>query len=124
MKIKVYVDDLRKCPEGWTLARTNTDAIRLLHNQEVEEISIDHDICFYNRSIHFIKEVAETFKPIAYYLSVMPKEKRPQKVYLHSANPVGAHEMKRILEDAGIESEIRLSGVIYADEVLRGEYDS
>lgn len=115
--MKVFVDDIRKCPEGWELARTNTDALRMLATQPVEEISIDHDMCFLDRKKHILEMAAETFKPVVYYLAVMPKDRRPQKIVLHSANPVGAHEMMRILQDAGIESETSLSRPIYVDEV-------
>lgn len=99
------------------LARTNTDALRLLSTHDVEAISIDHDMCFIDRKKHILEMAAETFKPVAYYLAIMPKDRLPKKVILHSANPVGAHEMMRILQDGGVESETILSRSIYADEV-------
>jgi hypothetical protein len=108
--MKLYVDDLRKCPEGWTLARNNTEAIRLLATGYVEEISIDHDICVPN--VEFIdnsvrKRLAigeETFQPVAYYLAAMKPELRPVVINFHTANPAGATKMMDILTEAGIES--------------------
>ena len=108
--MKLYVDDLRKCPEGWTLARTNTEAIRLLATGYVEEISIDHDICVPN--VQFVNEVVrkrlaigeETFQPVAYYLATMPESMRPSTINFHTANPEGAAKMKSILDAAGISS--------------------
>lgn len=107
--MKLYVDDLRKCPEGWTLARTNTDAIRFLYwNSPLEEISIDHDIC-----VPFAGELSdgvrrrlqigqETFQPVVYYICIMPYEKRPKKVTIHTANVQAGKQMVALLEDSGI----------------------
>jgi hypothetical protein len=108
--MKLWVDDLRRCPDGWTLARNNTEAIRLLATGYVEEISVDHDIC-----VPFSGELSdgvrrrleigkETFQPVAYYLSVMPESMRPLKITFHTANPDGAAKMMSLLKAAGIES--------------------
>lgn len=113
--MRLYVDDLRKCPEGWTLARTNTEAIRLLATGYVEEVSIDHDICVVNFST--ISEPVrrrlaigeETFQPVIYYIALMKPEDRPKKIIIHTANPAAAIRMAGILFDAGIESEIKES---------------
>ena len=42
--MKVYLDDNRPCPEGWTLVRWPEEAITLLKTGEVTEISLDHDL--------------------------------------------------------------------------------
>lgn len=42
--MKVFVDDFRECPAGWTVARTNSEAIRLLFSGVVDEISLDYDV--------------------------------------------------------------------------------
>jgi len=118
LTMKLYVDDIRKCPEGWQLARTNDRAIYFLHNCNVEEISIDHDICFYDRPKRILEPSDETFRPVAYYIAVMPAERRPKKITLHTANPWGAKELKAILNQVGIECEVSLSAPIYMDEVL------
>lgn len=101
---------MRKCPEGWTLARTNTEAIRLLSTGYVEAVSIDHDICVpfsgeLSASIKRRLEIGkETFQPVAFYLSVMPEAMRPKVIKFHTANPLGAEKMMSILKAAGIES--------------------
>lgn len=108
--MKLYVDDLRRCPEGWTLARTNTEAIRLLAMGYVIEISIDHDICTpfsgdISKSVRRRLMIGqETFKPVVYYIAAMNKEFRPGKINFHTANPVGAKEMMKILKDSEIDS--------------------
>lgn len=107
--MKLYVDDLRKCPEGWELARTNTEAIRLLSTGYVEEISIDHDICVPN--VEFIAEGVkkrlqigqETFQPVVYYIIAMNPEFRPKTVTMHTANVDAGVRMVHMLKRAGID---------------------
>jgi len=110
--LKLYVDDLRKVPDNtWTLARTNTEAIRLLATLHVEEISIDHDICI--PRVEFVKEEVrkrlaigeETFEPVVYYIVLMKPEDRPKKITIHSSNYPASLRMQGILSDVGIDSE-------------------
>ena len=113
--MKLYVDDMRICPDGWELARTNTEAIRLLATGYVEEISCDHDICVPN--VQNIGEAVrkrlqigqETFQPVIYYICLMKPEDRPKKITLHTANEPAAIRMSGILYDAGIDCEIKES---------------
>jgi hypothetical protein len=42
--VKLYLDDERACPEGWVLVKTAEEAILMLDTQDVEEISLDHDL--------------------------------------------------------------------------------
>jgi hypothetical protein len=42
--MKVFLDDERAAPEGWTLVRWPEEAIALLEAGEVEELSLDHDL--------------------------------------------------------------------------------
>lgn len=43
-KIKLYLDDCRECPEGWTIAKNYNEAVQLMNNCEVEHMSLDHDL--------------------------------------------------------------------------------
>ena len=43
-KIKVFLDDCRPTPAGWTHARWPEDVISLLQTGNVTEISLDHDL--------------------------------------------------------------------------------
>jgi hypothetical protein len=102
--MRLYIDDLRKCPEGWTLARTITEAIRLLASGYVTEVSCDHDIIACPKVCCSQRMGEETYQPVAYYLACMPKELRPTIINFHTANPAGAMRMQGILKDAGIDS--------------------
>lgn len=98
--MKLYVDDLRKCPEGWEIARTVSDAIRTLAGGTVLEVSLDHDIAFQGR--HGLE--LETFEGVAWYIAAMWT---PPKVTIHTANTPAANIMAAILRAAGIDSTIK-----------------
>jgi hypothetical protein len=100
--IKLYVDDKRNAPDGWHLAKTITEAIRILATVPVEEISLDHDISY--RVFDIVTEDfyevdgQETFEPVVRYLALMPENIRP-KFSVHSANPCAYDKYKNILEN-------------------------
>lgn len=87
--MKLFVDDMRKAPEGWHVARSNERAIALLAKGFVDEVSLDHDI---------IGSPEESFTPVAYYISVMPESLRPKIVYIHTGNETGYRKMEAILD--------------------------
>lgn len=97
--MKLYVDDLRRCPEGWKLSRTITDAISHLFNGRVREVSLDHDICYIRGTD--IRMHKENFMPVCYVLCLLPPERRPTKVRIHTANVDAGWKMVNLLEKAG-----------------------
>lgn len=42
--IHVYMDDFRRCPKGFVLARTTEECIQLLEQSKVGILSLDHDM--------------------------------------------------------------------------------
>lgn len=42
--MKLWHDDIRRPPAGWTWARTNGEALELLRSGTVVEASLDHDL--------------------------------------------------------------------------------
>ena len=112
--MKLYVDDLRRLPDdSWTLARNNTEAIRLLATGHVEEISIDHDICvpFSGELSEGVKRRlqigGETFQPVVYYIIAMAPTLRPKKITMHTANVHAGKLMIDLMKDAGIHAEYK-----------------
>lgn len=91
--MKLFVDDFRECPEGWTLARTVTEAIRLIHTHQPEEISLDHDIrvCANKRCANR----GETFEPVARFLAAYGYN--PRRVIFHTGNCGAAYKMAEML---------------------------
>lgn len=43
-KVNVYVDDQRRCPKGFVLARNADECLSLLESCEVHILSLDHDL--------------------------------------------------------------------------------
>lgn len=92
-KIKLFVDDLRPCPDGWHLARTITEAIRILHNMFVSEVSLDYDIVFKRNKR--LPEGSETFEPVARYIALLKHP--PTIIRIHTGNQDGAVILSEIL---------------------------
>ena len=91
--IKIWVDDLRECPEGYTLAKSVNEAKQLVvyceqEGIEVEVLDLDHDLGDYypdgGDAIKLLDWLAEreSFYPIK----------------IHTANPVGRANMQRMIE--------------------------
>jgi hypothetical protein len=123
--LKLFVDDYREPPEGFHLAKTITEAIRILSGPiEVSVVSLDHDI-IYREGKHSFSE--ETFATVARYIAIMPKERLPKIVYLHTANEHGAEDMEAILN--GIVTTIVISGSYdlsrkdYKEQILKLEQE-
>ena len=94
--MKIFIDDVRECPDGWNLCRTAERAINLIDKQYaiISEISFDHDLgegltgydvaCFIEKQIFTGK------------MKHIPKWK------IHSANPVGRQNIERAMKSAEI----------------------
>lgn len=91
--MKVWLDDERPAPPGWTRARTPNDVVALILAEEpfggVEEISLDHDLgdddgagTGYDVLVWIERELH------AGYLARVPR------LYVHSANPPARKRME------------------------------
>lgn len=87
MSYKLYLDDLRDCPEGFILARSSEDAITIVEIRGMPEfISLDHDLGQEDTSMVFLKWLSNNFdKPSFNYI-------------VHSANPVGSENIISFIE--------------------------
>lgn len=86
---KLYVDDVRPCPEGWDLALNFHQAITMLEATEYAEVSLDHDLGSYYGN----KEM--TGRDILNWLIMVKIQGgyTPPIVHVHSANPAGRDTM-------------------------------
>lgn len=109
--LKIFVDDLRNPPDDtWIVARTVTEAIRILATMPVGEISLDHDISHQvsldgnSRPYH----CSEDFTAVAYFLGerypTYSSAKQPPKITIHSANSIGAERIQNILTSYGLSA--------------------
>ncbi len=115
----LFVDDQRTGLEKFEVARTITEAIRLLSENNVECLSLDHDIqlvpTFTGGSVRQMS--AESYEPVARYVALMKRANQPKIIFIHTANPNGARNMTRIL--SGSASKIvRVSPIGYEEDIL------
>ena len=85
--MKVFLDDERPCPEGWTLVRWPDEAIELLKTGEVTEISLDHDLGDDERGTGYdvVLWIEEQVFTRGFY---------PPKMSVHSANSSARQKME------------------------------
>lgn len=96
--MKVYLDDMRPAPPGWTLVRWPAEAIALLEAGDVEEISLDHDLGDDERGTGY--QVLLWIEE-----AVANRGFRPPLMRVHSANSSARHKMEAAIRAIG-----RLSG--------------
>lgn len=91
--MRLWLDDLRPAPDGWTHARTAAEAMALLAHGDVEEVSLDHDLG---------PEEAGPGYAVAAWIEEAAAFGRipPLRWSVHSANPVGRERMAAALESA------------------------
>ncbi|MGO9833558.1 MAG: YpsA SLOG family protein [Polyangiaceae bacterium] len=89
---RIWLDDVRPEPAGWTRAKTAREAIALLEAGGVEAISLDHDLgdettCGTGYEVTcWIEEAVATRGFV------------PPTIHIHSANVVGRERMQRAIE--------------------------
>lgn len=86
--MKLYLDDIRTAPEGWTRVYWPDEAIALLQQGNVTDISLDHDLGDDSRGTGYdvVKWIEE---------AVITRGFVPPQIIIHSANPVGRDRMQR-----------------------------
>jgi len=91
-EVRVWLDDIRPAPEGWTRAYTAREAIELLEAGGVEEISLDHDLGD--------EVTCGTGYEVACWIeeAVALRGFEPPAIRIHSANVVGRERMQRAIE--------------------------
>ena len=112
--MNLFIDDQRVPPEGWEVARTVTDAIRILSSSPPEAISLDHDIAVNQSPLHTFSD--ENFSAVCQYLILMKNP--PKLIFLHTASRYGCENMKSILSKT--ESKVvRISPMDYEQEIRK-----
>jgi hypothetical protein len=91
--VRVWLDDERTAPDGWVHVKTAAEAIALLEEGGVVELSLDHDLG---------DDAAGTGYDVATWLEEAAHGGRVAAVRwrVHSANPVGRERMERALSNA------------------------
>ena len=89
--MKLYVDDIRIAPEGWTQAWNADEAVEFLETGTVAELSLDHDLG---------DPDALTGYDIMCWLEAMMYEEKFSlpEINFHTANPTGRDNMQACLD--------------------------
>jgi len=87
--IKIWLDDLRKAKKDWITIICAEDAIALLKEGIVKEISLDHDLGLQKTGYDVINWIEK---------EVMTKGFNPPIIHIHTDNPVGRKAMKVVAE--------------------------
>ena len=97
--MKIWIDDVRPAPEGYFLCQSVNEAKRWIEASEVhlsalatiELIDIDHD------AGQFATDGGDYIK----LLDWLEETGRSYPIHIHSQNPVGVENMRRIIERNG-----------------------
>lgn len=87
--MKIFLDDLRKPPDGWALLLTAKHCIMALKTQYVDEISLDHDLGLEDETGYDVLLWIEE--------QVITKGYIPPKIRIHTANISARHKMELAL---------------------------
>lgn len=104
-EINLYVDDIRRCPDGFVVARHYDEAIELLNNNTINILSLDHDLGIDEYGVE--KNGYDIVKYICEH-GISPK-----KIYIHTDNVVGRDNMYYTLIGARSRGFIDSSTEIY-----------
>ena len=85
--MKVYLDDVRPIPDGWSGARWPNEVIDLLKTGEVTHISLDHDLGDDDRGTGY--DVLLWIEEQVYTNNFKPPE-----MFVHSSNSSAVAKMK------------------------------
>lgn len=91
--MKLWLDDVRPAPEGWTAVQNAADAIAVLRSGCVELVSLDHDLG--------PTEAGTGYDVAAWIEEQAASCALPRVMWrVHSANPVGVRRMEVALRNA------------------------
>jgi hypothetical protein len=96
--MKLWLDDLRPAPDGFTLAKSRDEAIALLKTGEVEFASLDHDILWDEGGDGEMWEERRTGLAVVIWMrdhGVWPKD----GVAVHSSNKLGRARMQALIDE-------------------------
>ncbi len=84
--MKIYLDDKRKEPDGWVRTYSDYETINLLKNNQVKELSLDHDLGENCGNGYNVLLWIESRVATSNYI--------PPRIYIHTANPSARIKME------------------------------
>jgi hypothetical protein len=113
--LNLYVDDLRDCPDGYTIVRNIDEAIYYIENFKIQILSLDHDLG---------EDSEGNLLPTGYDLVkyICEKGLRADKIYIHTDNGVGRENMFHTLKAAQRRGFIDSDIEIYHYSITQNKY--
>lgn len=108
--INVYLDDWRRCPEGFVLAKNAEECLLLLEHEEVDILSLDHDL-----GIH---EATGT----DLVMEMVQRGLYAKRIFLHTSSLIGRQRMYELLY-LNKPEDVQLYNGPMTDEVLKEASD-
>ena len=99
--MKLFLDDKRISFKGFQLVTNYQDCIKLLDTKTIEIISLDHDL-----------GTKKSGYDVALYM--VQNDIYPKFIYIHTANPVGAHNIYQLL-DHYAPKDVKIQIINYLD---------
>lgn len=92
--MKLWIDDVREAPKGYEWCKSVNESIEFLKTHtDIEVVDIDHDAgTYYSDGGDYIK-----------ILDYMVENNLNYPVHIHSMNPVGVENMRRLLKRFNIK---------------------
>lgn len=84
----LWIDDLRPAPSGWVWVKSSTEAIGVLTVSAFDAVSLDHDL-----------GGDDTTRPVVLWFC--ENDLWPERVHVHTANPVGREWLTGMAERYG-----------------------
>lgn len=89
--MKLWIDDLRTPPSGWTWAKTPDEAIDIINtSNKIDAISLDHDLGEDSDGQSL------STRPVLLFL--IENEIPVGEVFVHTANPVGGQWLREMID--------------------------
>lgn len=90
--MKIYLDDIRAAPRGWTRTYTVDETIEALRSGKVTQLSLDYDLDYTDPG----RKGLEVLTWIARIHGADPSYPLP-RLHIHTANPDGAALMAKVI---------------------------
>lgn len=99
MALKLYLDDVRQPPDGWLVFRPADLPIFMHLARHADFISFDHDLGLDPDGKEYLSgyDVLTKLEKMALEKSIWSAG--APKMYVHSANPVGAERMRQVINN-------------------------
>ncbi|HIW31540.1 MAG TPA: cell division protein FtsJ [Candidatus Paenibacillus intestinavium] len=103
--IHVYLDDFRKCPTGFVLAKDAAECKLLIDMEEIDILSLDFDLGWN--------------QPTGYEVvrHLIATGKFPRTIYLHTSSMFGREQMYEALKES-IPADVELFGRAMPQQVI------